>query len=166
MRIGYMSVRQHSDGRFFDGKMEPMKSPEDAVRRIVSAELLFGTSVEVRPDDPRPFREVILTTKVLGTVDTTTLHFYKTCYCATALFELTALFAKHSPISVSKTHMVNRFEAAIWVRQLGARAAILVAWLTGHHIKIPETITQDDLIAVLELFLHGHTPDEINQLVV
>lgn len=167
MRIGYKSVRQHSDGRFFDDEMTFMKSPEDAVRRIVSAELLFGTTVQVKDDvSDEPYREVTLTTSVLGTVDTITLHFYKHCAPATALFELTCEFSNHKPMSVSKTHLVNTFEAAIWARQLGARAVILGNWLIKNQLAVPDSATQDDLIVMLELLIHGHSSAEINSLVV
>lgn len=165
MRIGYKSVRQHSDGRFFDDQMDFMKSPEDAVRRIVSAELLFGTKVEIKEDDDRPYREVTLSTSVLGTVDTTTLHFYKSCAPATAMFELTKAFADHQPMEVTGKLIGNRFDAAIWVEQFGSRAAILAAWLMKQRLIVLEETTQDDLVAMLELLIHGHTPSEINQLV-
>lgn len=166
MQIGYLSVRQHSDGRFFNSQMELMKSPEDAVRRIVSAELLFGTKVDVKENDPvSPVREVILTTSVLGTVDTTTLHFYKSCEVAKALFELTCAFCNHTAAAISERTLVSAGEAAILAEQFGARSVILAVWLTDRSLVIPKTATHGDLIAMLELLLHGHSPTEINQLV-
>jgi len=166
MRIGYKSVRQHSDGRFFDDEMTFMKSPEDAVRRIVSAELLFGTTVQVKDDVPdEPYREVTLTTSVLGTVDTITLHFYKHCVPATALFELTCAFCNHTAGSITKRTLVSTSEAAAMAEQFGARTVILAVWLRDHLLVIPEDATKDDLIVMLELLIHGHSSAEINELV-
>lgn len=166
MRIGYKSVRHHSDGRLFDDEMTFMKSPEDAVRRIVCAELLFGTTVQVKDDVPaEPYREVTLTTSVLGTVDTTTLHFYKHCAPATALFELTCAFCNHTAAAISERTLVSTAEAAYMAEQFGARTVILAIWLKDHLLVIPETATKDDLVVMLELLIHGHSSTEINQLV-
>lgn len=165
MHLGYRNIRNHSDGRVFNDPLLEMKSPKEAVRIIVKSELLFGTSVEIiEVGQDIPYHKVILTTKVLGTVDTVHLRFYKDCIIAMMLFDLVGAYVNYDPVFVTATSLVRNVEAMAWIKQVPKRLGVLATWLLARGIVLPEGSKEDELLTSLELLLEGHTPADISHL--